>query len=179
MEHVDACKNCGEGIQHKGSQSCEKFVEELAQNCKLLPGMYEALLAAREAHRQAVTSVNIKHYTSHCIIPDRYKAFQIEFRGWFGLAESDAECGQWLCATIDSQPIRTFYASYPGGEGEFHKGDSFDVAARTGQIAPYWNARVDENGCWKSIEDTPWYIGIEESFNRLIKLLDKEFPDLQ
>lgn len=99
-----------------------------------------------------------------CEIPERYQDFIIQWTGW--IPDGDISVGQWLAGATHIHPIRTFYASYPGGEGEFRKGDHFDISLRDGQDPPVWGSHSDQHH------------GVKEAFQRLIKLLDKEFPDL-
>lgn len=109
-------------------------------------------------------------YSGHCVIPDRYKdrGWLFEFRGWLDYPDRDGSVGQFLCATMDQVPVRTFYASYPGGEGEFQKGDYFDIDIRDGQTPPAW---MEHRGPDRS----PFRNGIKDAFDRLIGVLDKEF----
>lgn len=64
-----------------------------------------------------------------------YRGFVAEWTGWKQSHDTNYKVGQWLA----NKPNRTkedfgVYASYPGGEGQYHDYWAFDTGVRRGQF---------------------------------------------
>lgn len=61
-----------------------------------------------------------------------YRGFRAEWTGWKQSHDSDRTVGQWLAKSIATE--YGVYASYPGGEGQYHDYWAFDTGPRHGQV---------------------------------------------
>lgn len=68
-----------------------------------------------------------------------YRGFVAEWTGWKQSHDSDQTVGQWLAKNPEGTKDEYgnefgVYASYPGGEGQYHDYWAFDTGVRQGQI---------------------------------------------
>ena len=90
--------------------------------------------------------------------------WDIHWTGWKGSTLDDALVGQWLA--WDRRDERYFYASVPGGQGEYKKGDAFDIQPGVNQV--------------RITRDTPLGTALdmyEKGYQRLLKVLEDQGVD--
>lgn len=61
-----------------------------------------------------------------------YKGFTLRWSGWIGDINRPRYCGHWV--GVDKETDMLVYASYPGKEGQFVRGDAFDITQVSPQI---------------------------------------------
>ncbi|SRR6266516_5163854 len=98
--------------------------------------------------------------------------WHIHWTGWKGNCDRDGHTlddtlvGQWLA--WDRKEKRYFYASVPGGQGEYKRGDNFDIEPKTGQTRI---ARLTPLGTALDM--------YEEGYQRLLKALENTGVDMR
>lgn len=89
----------------------------------------------------AIVPQNFKSKIFHSGLSDRinYKGFHLFWTGWKGAENTDVLVSQWCGYEKGNKRDpnqRLFYASYPGSEGPYFRGEIFDISVKEGQIAP-------------------------------------------
>lgn len=67
-----------------------------------------------------------------------YGGYGLFWTGWKESQYSVDLAGQWAAWPLIEYPEYGYYASYPGGEGKFCKGQSFDPCIKNGQDCIGW-----------------------------------------
>ena len=59
--------------------------------------------------------------------------YEVVWTGWKPDGYSGEYVGQWMAMSLDYPSRLNCYASYPGSEGTYNRGDFFDIGLRLGQ----------------------------------------------
>ncbi len=94
-----------------------------------------------------------------------YKGFALRWSGWIGDVNRPRYCGHWVGVNKETNTL--IYASYPGREGEFKRGDAFDII----RVSPQIEITLETSEALKTSAQS-------ECLQRIIRVIDNWRPGL-